>query len=249
MFKWFGRAGWLLVGLSLNAQASYGPTAEEAKALPGYCQGSAEWNAILGPDATWNNHTCYGLNWLNRYYRARNPRDRKFALQTALSDFNYSIKVLKPDFLLVPEIYMYRGITHSLLGKNGAAMADLYKAIEMNPKLARAYAELADIYDVKLVKPSKALEIVTQGLRHNPETKPLQRRYAKLGGKLPFPAPIESASAVVPAAKTDERGMPATDRPAEGSPEPAAVAAPVAEFAAPPKIGSQKNPYCRFCPD
>lgn len=251
MLKLLCRTGWLLAGLSFSVHASqpYGPTAEESRSLPAYCQGSAEWNALLGPDAGWNNHTCYGINWLNRYYRARNPGDRKLALQTALADFSYSIAKLKPDFLLMPEIYMYRGITYSLSAQHGAAVADLTKAISMNPKLVRAYNELADIHEGKYSKPAKALEVVTEGLRHNPDTKSLQRRYTRLGGKLPFPAPVAPAPAAVPAAKADERGASAAERPAEAPPEPASNVPSIAEPAAPPKIGSPKNPYCRFCPD
>lgn len=241
-------AGFLLMGLSLNAHASlpYGPTAEEMKVLPDYCQNPAHWGAILGPSAGWNNHTCYGINWINRYYKSRSPGDKRYSLQNALGDFNYSVGKLPPDFALMPEIHMYRGITYGLMGRQGEAVADLQKAIGMNPKLVRAYNELADLYEGKLSQPGKALEIVTEGLRHNPDVKSMQRRYTRLGGKLPYPEPLsrpEPASAAPPAA------------PAQGAaPAAAPVAAPVEKAdAAPdsekPKIGSPTNPYCRFCPD
>lgn len=248
MFKLFCRSSLLLLGLSLTAQAAqpYGPTAEESKLLPAYCQGSAYWKSILGPDAGWNNHTCYGINRLNRYYKSRSARERKDHLQTALGDFSYSIAKLKPDFTLMPEIYMYRGITYRLMERNGAAVADLLKAISMDPKLTKAYNELADMYEGKFSQPAKALEIVTDGLRHNPETKSLQRRYTKLGGKLPYPEPLTQAE-------------PAVTEPLSGAeqaavPEVAPVVVPVEKTVTEPdsdkpKIGSPKNPYCRFCPD
>ena len=253
MLKLLCRTGLLLAGLSFSAQASlpYGPTQIEAKSLPGYCQGSPEWNALLGPDAGWNNHTCYGINWLNRYYRARNPGDRKLALQTALGDFNYSIAKLKPDFLLMPEIYMYRGITYSLSAQHGAAVVDLLKAIGMNPKLVRAYNELADIYDGKYSKPAKALEVVSDGMRHNPETKSLQRRYTQLGGKLPFPAPVVKTEPAEPASagvKPETTPVPGTPAAAMESAPSTAAPSDAAKQDGTPKIGAPSNPFCRFCP-
>lgn len=242
-------AGFLLMmGLSLNAHAAqpYGPTAEELKMLPDYCQNPEHWRSILGPGATWNNHTCYGINWINRYYKSRTSRAKSYSLQSALGDFNYSIGKLPPDFALMPEIHMYRGITHSLMGRNGEALTDLQRAVGMNPKLVKAYNELADLYEIKLTQRDKALEIVTEGLRHNPGTTSLQRRYTRLGGKLPYPVPLSPAEPVV--AETPPA-------PAQGAaPEAAPAAVPVEKTdAAPdsekPRIGSPTNPHCRFCPD
>ena len=241
-------AGFLLMGLSLSAHAAqpYGPTAEELKVLPDYCQNPGHWNPIFGPAALWNNHTCYGINWLNRYYKARSPAEKRFTLQNALGDFGYSVSKLPPDFALMPEIYMYRGITYGLMDRAGQAVADLQKAISMNPKLVRAYNELADLYETKLSQRGKALEIVTEGLRHNPDVKSMQRRYTRLGGKLPYPEPLSRPEPVV----AETPAVPAQ----VAAPEAAPVAAPVEKAdAAPdtekPKIGSPTNPHCRFCPD
>lgn len=243
------QAGFLiLVGLSLTAHAAepYGPTDEENKMLPDYCQNPWQWASILGPGAVWNNHTCYGINRINRYYKSRTRHEKNEHLGTALRDFNYSVSKLPPDFALMPEIYMYRGITLSLMGRVGEAVADLQKATGMDPKLVKAYSELADLYENKLSQSKKALEVITEGLRHNPDTPSLQRRYTRLGGKLPYPEPVsrpEPAVAETPPA------------PAQGTaPEAVPIAAPVEKVdAAPeaekPRIGSPTNPYCRFCPD
>lgn len=251
MLEWLRHAGFLFLGLSLTAHASqpYGPTVDEAKMLPDYCQNPVHWNSILGPAATWNNHTCLGINWLNRYYKSRTISEKRLSLKNALGDFNYSVSKLPSDFALMPEIYMYRGITYVQMDRVGEAVADLQKAIGMSPKLVRAHNELADLYEGKLSQPGKALEIVTEGLRHNPDVKSMQRRYTRLGGKLPYPEPIKPTPAVeTEAAKLEE---PAT--PAPSSVEPVAsptqtITEPV-ESVAEPKVGSPTNPYCRFCPD
>ncbi|MDP2110551.1 MAG: hypothetical protein Q8N48_08610 [Thiobacillus sp.] len=248
MLDWLRYAGFLLMGLSLTAHAAqpYGPTAEETKVLPDFCQNPARWNSILGPAAVWNNHTCYGINWINRYYKSRSPGEKRYSLQNALGDFNYSVTKLPSDFALMPEIYMYRGITYGLMDRVGEAVADLQKAIGMNAKLVRANNELADLYEGKLSQPGKALEIITEGLRHNPDAKSMQRRYTRLGGKLPYPEPLSRPE---PAVAETPPG------PAQGAaPEAAPVATPVEKAdAAPgaekPTIGTPKNPYCRFCPD
>jgi len=246
----------LMMGLSFTVLAArpYGPTAEEARMLPDYCQNPERWSAVLGPAAGWNNHTCFGINWLNRYHKSRTSRERQYALQTALGDFNYSVNKLPPDFVLMPEIFMYRGITLGLMGRVGEARADLQRAIDRDPRLVRAYNALADLYEDRLSQPRKALEVVTEGLRHNPDTRSLQRRYTRLGGKLPFPEPIARP------APTPAEAPPATAQSpaAEAAPVAAAVPTPVtapadrpaaALAAERPRIGSPTNPHCRFCPD
>lgn len=248
MLKFLPYAIFLLLGVPLTAHPAqpYGPTAEEAKLLPDYCQNPEHWKSILGPATGLNNHTCYGINWINRYYKSRTSREKRDSLQNALGDFNYSVSKLPPDFALMPEIYMYRGITYTLMGRNGEAVADLHKAISMDPKLTKSYNELADLYETKFSQPGKALEIITEGLRHNPETKSMQRRYTRLGGKLPYPEPLSGSAPV------------AADTPASSEqvaiPTPAPITAPVEKAEAEPeaeapKIGTPENPYCRFCPD
>lgn len=159
----------------------------------------------------------------------------------------------KPDYALMPDVYLQRGITYSLQKKTGEALNDLQKAIELNPKMFRAYIALADLYeDVK--QPDKALAAVTEGLRHAPGSKALQRRYKELGGKQPFPTPY-AAPEPKPEAKPEDAETPAT-KPEDGL-DPAAIRAkreaepkqPSSTPAATPStpIGSSRNPWCRFC--
>jgi len=255
MIRKFFKFAFILFSWSFPAFAvePYGSAEQESKLLPPYCQGDAYWKSVLGPDIVWNNHTCYGIKGLNRYYyKSGTALEKKGYLETALGDFNYSISHLRPDFKLMPEIYFYRGTTYKLLARNSEAIVDFLKAISLDPKLAKAYSELADIYESKLSRRDKALEIVTEGLRYNPQVKALQRRYTEFGGKLPYPEAVaktmpaeEPKAAAKPEAAPPSEG--ATNQAADGA-NPTAPTVPAPQID-PPKIGSPKNPYCRFCQD
>ena len=236
------------------AQAAWGPTAAEMAALPAYCgarfnEGSEAfktWRSTMGGDFVHIHHYCAGLNFLNRSYGMSSTNARQGTLGGAVREFDYVLTHASPDFHLRAEILMNRGVALSLLKKTGEAIANLNQAIEKNPELPRAWMTLADLYDAQKQR-TKALETVAEGLRHNPGTRSLQRRYTELGGKLPYPEPVkpELAQAASPSQTI-----------AEPAAEPAATAAQPVE-AAPaqttetpePRIGSPTNPYCRFWPD
>lgn len=228
------------------AQAAWGPTAAEMAALPAYCgarfnEGSEAfktWRSTMGGDFIHIHHYCAGLNFLNRSYGMSSTKARQGALGGAVREFDYVLTHASPDFHLRAEILMNRGVALSLLKKPGEAIANLNQAIEKNPELPRAWMTLADLYDAQKQR-AKALETVTEGLRHNPGTRSLQRRYTELGGKPPYPEPVKPEPA---------QAEPATE-PAATAAQPV-EAAPVQTTETPaPKIGSPTNPYCRFCPD
>lgn len=242
-----------LAAQSAPAQEPYGPTEEETRMLPPYCggPGGGDWKAILGPEIGFNNHTCYGINFLNRYYRARQSWQKKQYLQNALGDFNYSVNHLSPGFKLMPEILYYRGLTLRLMGREAEAMADFLKSIQLDPKYARSVAELADLYDSKLANRKKALELVTEGLRHNPTSRELQRRYERFGGKPPYPEPYAARATPENPPPAAPPAAPATPAPVATEPvaRPGAEATPAVTPAQPVTPGSPTNPWCRFCPD
>jgi tetratricopeptide (TPR) repeat protein len=247
-------AGW--VSFSAYAVEAYKPTDAEVNSLPPFCaaryKGSESpeyklWERSLGPDFQHTHHYCDGLNLLNRYYRSRSEQSKRFNLGSALGNFDYMVSHANPGYSLMPDVYLNRGVTYSLMKNAAKAVTDMNKALEMNPQLVKAYNVLADYY-VGIKQERKALEIVSTGLQHNPGMKGLQRRYRDLGGKLPYPDAIQPKPAELagPAAN-DPTPVPTT--PAVASePAPTPVIAP-AEPIAQPKIGSPKNPYCRFCPD
>lgn len=256
----------LLASTGALAGESYGPTPAETAMLPPYCggPGGGDWKTILGEARTWNNHTCYGINSLNRYYRSRSAGERKYHLQTALQDFNYSVSHLPETFPLMPEILYYRGVTLKLQGSVPLAMADWQKSISLDKHYVRSIQELADLYAKNLGKPEQALEVVTEGLRHNPDVKPLQKRYTRYGGKLPYPEPrvaikppqegapeAKGESEMAKAEKSDvEKAKAAapTDAARTEAPSQQPDLGKAKEPSPAPVIGTPDNPWCRFCP-
>lgn len=247
---------------ALAGQESYGPTPEETAMLPPYCggPGGGDWKAILGEARIWNNHTCYGINRLNRYYKSRTAGERTYHLQTALQDFNYSVDHLPQTFPLMPEILYYRGMTHKLLGTPALAMADWQKSISLDRHYVRSIQELADLFAKNLGKPEQALEVVTEGLRDNPDVKSLQKRYTRYGGKMPYPEPrvaikspqegapgAQGESEMADAEKTKE-AAPATDAARPDAPSQQPDSGKAKEPSPAPVIGTPDNPWCRFCP-
>lgn len=222
-------------------------TNAEFKAMPPFCEARLKrsppgqyeyWHQVLGEEFIWANHYCEGLGYLNRSYSARSQRERKVMLGTALRGIDYLLAQVKPTSSLLPEIYLNRGHVLSLQGNNGAAIGDLKRALELNPKLVRAYTISGDVY-AKLKQNDKALAVVTEGLRHVPDSAALQRMYKERGGKLPYPEPIAAAPTAAPDAPTQTESEAASAPPA----------AETSDARAKPKIGSPTNPWCRFCPD
>lgn len=240
------------------------PKDSEISSLPQYCQaklrknpGSREyktWEGVLGPDFVHTHHFCNGLNKINRYYKASNQYDQKFYLGEAITEFNYMVSQAAPTYSLMPEVYLNRGFALSKLGRDGEAIADLMKASNLTPRSPRIYITIADFYaDRKLTK--EALVTVTEGLKHVPQSKMLQRRYEELGGKQPFPEPYEPATDdVQPSTGKAEKALPAQSQ--EDSDNTSKIAPditepqPRAQQNQPEQpIGMPGNPWCRFCAD
>lgn len=244
----------LLVSTMSQAHAAEwsAPNATETKSLPPYCEArfnekspSREmWAQALGSSTFGSvHHYCFALNFMKRYSRTMGP-ERGTWLHFALDDFNYMLK--NPDLRspLVPEIYLNRAKALRLAHQGAGAISDYYKAIELGPKQPRAYSELADLFAGKAMT-AQALEIVTQGLRHLPDNKALQRSYRQYGGKPPYPEPLnrpEEKPVAEPVAESSiappptgvmEKGVPDSPLP---TPEQAQ-----------PTQGTANNPWCRFC--
>jgi len=245
-----------LVAISSHALEPWMPTDKEMASLPEFCkarfkEGSPEfklWASTLGEDYGHTHHYCAGVNFLNRYYRARSKQDKRFNLNNARTNLQYMVTHAAPTYSLMPDVHLNLGEVYSLMNQLGQAITHFNKAIELDPRQPRAYNALSDYY-VKTKQSAKALEIVTTGLQYNPDTKSLQRRYKELGGKLPYPEPIEPTPAVeVEAAKPEEPPTPSPSS-VEPAASPTAVLPEPVEPIAEPRIGSPTNPYCRFCPD
>jgi len=241
------------------------PTDKELRSLHPYCTAlirggsqSAEykhWAGIVGPGFGHGHHLCQGLNLINRYYKATSAYDRKYYLGASLPEFGYMITHAEPTSSLMPEVYLGRGTALWKLGRNSEAIKDLLKALELNPKYPRTYATLVEFYMEKKLK-AKALDTLTEGLKHIPDSKMLQRRYVELGGKKPFPDPYQPVATEEPATvKSGDDAAPV--KPAEAAnkketgtqPVPREAETDSAPSTPQPVIGTPNNPWCRFCPD
>lgn len=247
-----------LNAISVQALEPWVPTDTEMMSLPPFCKvkmkagpGSEEykqWESMLGPDFMHTHHYCAGLNFINRFYRAKSELDKGFNIGSAKNNLQYMVDHAAPTYSLMPDVYLNLGIVNVLGGEPAKAITHFEKAISLNPRVARPYGELANIYE-KLKDRARALDVVSGGLRHNPDAKGLQRRYAELGGKLPYPQPITDDQPVkLPEAASEKLKVsePVIVTTPVVKVEPAA---PVSESALPAKTGAAKNPYCRFCPE
>ncbi len=250
-----------------NAEGFAPPTDVELTRLPSFCtvkmrEQRGDRDALqmgvsmIGSQFQNAHHYCFGLNFLNRYYSASFGPKAKSNLASAKNELDYMVNHLYKDSSLAGESYLYRGIVNSLMKNDTEALADLQQAVSRSPRLTRAHLALADHYSERKQR-AKALEAVTEGLRHAPDSKGLKLRYQELGGKLPYPEPI--AAQPEPEKKEDKpTEKPAVADAAAGAPTPQAQAgsAPVQAATADKSVGKEtlparpsKNPWCRFCPD
>lgn len=251
------KSAWMLLGMLLaipSAMAAWKPGPAEMAALPPYCaarfnegtEAFKTWRSSMGSDFIHVHHYCAGLNFLNRA-RGMSSSKTRGVLGAAVGEFDYVLKHAAPEFPLRAEILMNRGIALSMLKRNGEAVGNLLKAIELDPRQPRAYMALTDLYATSNNR-SKALETVTEGLRHNPDTRSLQRRYTELGGKLPYPAAIAPVVAEPVASRPVVDAVEASPADSAAKAETIPETVPEESFPTPPPIGSPTNPYCRFCP-
>ncbi len=248
----------LMAGQSFAAQWS-APTDAELRLLPPYCVAKLRndpaltriWAPRVGQQFTNLHHYCFGLNFVNRYLFHSRPEDKASNLNFALNEFSYMVEHLFPNSPLAPEIYLSRGAALLYVKRDSEAIRDIMKAVELNPQLDKAYDTLAKFY-VDHDQRDKALETVTEGLRHSPDSNKLKHRYTQLGGKQPYPEPLRQSAPeqekTPPAAATTEHKESAPqsdDAPKTDSTAPAESPSAASDK---PKIGSPSNPWCRFCP-
>lgn len=261
-------AGMLMFACSgyVSAIGNFKPSPAELAALPAFCAPRAQaygnqsdhpevkpWLAIYGQDWIHMHHFCAGMNYINRSYRSASRPEKENNLRNAVRELDYTVKNSRPDTKLFAEILMTRGQALQGLQRTPEASRDLEKAIAIDPKLRRAYGVLADSY-VALKQNDKALKVISEGIRHNPDATSLKRRYDELGGTKPYPPAYvaDTPEPLPPPAESGAAGSQADSAAAretgaiEG--QPAAEAHPPAAPVVVPPIGSPTNPYCRFCP-
>ncbi len=204
------------------------------------------------PNSIHMHHYCDGLRFMDRANASfSNKQDRQYYLKESIAGFAYVLKHTQEDYVMRGEVHVGMARTLRLMGKNAEAAAEFNKALRYNLDSPDVYQALADHYQETGNK-QKALEMATEGLRRNPNSKGLKLRYTELGGKLPYP---EAIAKILPAEEPKTAAKPeaappsgeATNQAADGA-NLKAPTGPTPQID-PPKIGSPTNPYCRFCPD
>lgn len=211
-------------------------------------------------------HYCWGQVAQNRYYRETDLQKRKDLALYAASGYKYVIdhtESIPKDWPYMHKMHVDYGKALLLSNNTAGAIQALNTALKINPKYIPAYNALADVLNEQGLK-SKALEFVIEGLKYQPTSKSLKRRYTELGGKQPFPEPYPVAEDVPPndletevqgdkkdAGKEDNLPqLPGTKTKADSvssnktgtieKNEPPAGGAPET-------TPNKANPYCRFC--
>ncbi len=219
-------------------------TEAEQSALPPYC-------ARNHPE--FQTHLCSGLNFLNRYYRAKSNTDKSFNLGQAVGELSYVINHFDNQWKLMPDAHLNRGLAYSYQKKWKQAVEDWNATIKLNPNSIMAYSGLIDYYgQFKLDK--QAMDAVTEGLKHNPESKLLKRKYEKLGGQKPYPEPYgttdqtsTSITEILP--ETHSAIPPRIEEATQIRTDSGAIQNRGTNTRPPDTVGSPTNPWCRFCPD
>lgn len=139
-----------------------------------------QWYNQLGDSFHTMHHYCWGLMKTNRaLYLARDQLMRRFYLTDSLDEFDYVIRRVPEDFILLPEILTRKGENLILLGKGQVGILELEHAIELKPDYWPPYGYISDYYkslgDVK-----SARETLERGLQLSPDAKGLLRRIDEL---------------------------------------------------------------------
>lgn len=193
-------------------------------------------------------HYCDGLRFLDRAYASMGDKENmKYNLNRSVGNFDYVLSHTEENYAMRGEVHVNKARALKLMGKRAEAVAEFHKALRYELDSPVVYQALADHYQETGDK-KMALEMVTEGLKRTPDSKGLKRRYTELGGKLPYPEPIQNMPVETAQSLPDVDEAPTkvetTGVESITSDSPNSVTEVTA-----PKIGSPTNPYCRFCPD
>lgn len=177
-----------------RAQSHYDP--KVVAMLPPYCKYTQLYNRhVVGADraqiARWESlmgtqnfqhmhHYCWGLthtNWALYASNSKQERDRE--LRQSVTEFDYVLRNVAPDFALLPEVLTVRGENQLRLENGPQGLNDLHRAIELKPDHWPPYAALSDYYKA-LGELDLAREWVEKGLSVAPGTRALERRLSEL---------------------------------------------------------------------
>jgi tetratricopeptide (TPR) repeat protein len=206
------------------------------------------------PNAMHMHHYCDGLRFIDRAFASmRNKREMQYYLERSIAGFDYVLRATQESFSMRGEVHVGKARALKLMGRKAEAVVEFHNALRYKFDSPDVFQALADHYRDTGDR-QKALEIATEGLKLNPNSKGLKRRYTEFGGKLPYPEAADKTMPaevskdeinpeVKPEAVTGELSGQAKDADEPTAPTEQTLAAE------PTKIGTPTNPYCRFCPD
>lgn len=204
-----------------------------------------------------------GIGWEDAHHWCDCVRFRYRAIRSIgdLTAFNYNtgqslqgcdyvIHGVRPGSRILPKVHVDKGRILKLRSDPGGAIREFQRALSLNPREIDAYIELSLLQEESGEK-AAARETVAAGLRYAPDVQKLQRRYIELGGKKPFPEPVERAT-------QEQEGKPAESSAADSSGvEPAASVVKAEAMSddtqraggeASDTAADGTGPSCRFCP-
>jgi hypothetical protein len=169
----------------------------------------------MAKNAEFVHHRCWALLHKFRYFQAKEKNEKKRLVGLFHQDMRYVLNNAPQGWKYIPQILVEQGEMYLLLKDIGQAMQNATRAMGIDQDYGPAYGLLAEGHQV-LGNSAKALELITEGLRRDPDSKALQRRYTRLGGKPPFPEPYPR---IVEARKA-KQPPPSTLKEANPGPEP-----------------------------
>lgn len=208
------------------------------------------------PNAMHMHHYCDGLRFIDRAYAAMsNKREMHYYLERSIAGFDYVLRATQESYAMRGEVHVSKARALKLMGRKAEAATEYQKALRYKLDSPDVYIAVADFYKESGNKP-KALEMVTEGLKINPDSRGLKRRYTELGGELPYPvAEVKTTFAEESKVEDKPEEKPGIEQPpraaaseAADTDKPTTQSEAIPQIEA-PKIGSPTNPYCRFCPD
>ncbi len=175
-----------------HAIGSFRPTAMELRMLPAYCAVRAEkwgndkndprtkkWYSVFGNDFIHLHHYCGAILDYLKAPLEPTEKKRKKRYEHSLYNFDYVAERVSPNFVLWPELLVFRSRVHSKLGNIGQALKDAKAAVNKKPGYVKGIVNLADLL-VQYGKRDDAFSVIEDGLRIKPSSRVLRHRKACL---------------------------------------------------------------------
>lgn len=170
------------------------PSGSEWALLPPYCPDTNEfgkygksspnapkWVALMGETFWALHHYCFGILKFERAQQHEYSQViRQGLLTSAISEFQFVIRVMPDNYVLAPEIYTYVGRTYLLKNEPMQAEMAFAKARAVKPDYWPAYSWLARWLEHHGQR-DKALQVVDDGLKHAPDSRTLMLIRKELG--------------------------------------------------------------------